>query len=192
MSAIYSKNLIPKFSKKNHPFFIDFSIRNGKKILAVNYHSRLFRGLEVENNYMIHKIQTIKGLDFEKEVPSSFPGKNFYCVLRIKINSLNVSSQSDAATIEWAEGDNSELLKPIIFESANNLRQSEARIIIGVLVNDGEETAGTLSLDFGGAKTNYIIQFVNTDLLMTNMVFNGIPVLYPVPFVGGGLNLGQL
>lgn len=192
MSAIYSKNLTPKITKRVHPFYIDIVNRNNKKYAAVNYHSRLFTRLEIENNYMIHKIQTITGLDFEKEIPGSFPGKNFYCVLKIKIDSLRISNENKAATIEWVEGDQSETLKPVIFDSNDNARQTEARIIIGVLVNDGEATAGTLSPDLGGARTNYIIQFVSTDLIMTNMVVDGIPIVYPVPFIGGGLNLESL
>ncbi len=192
MSAIYSKKLTPNVTKRVHPFYIDFFNKNNKKYLAVNYHSRLFTNLQAENLYAIHKFQTITGLDFEKEVPGSFPGKNFYCVLKIKIESLRISSQDKAATIEWAEGDSNDLLKPVLFDNPEDLKQIEARIIIGVLVNDGEATAGSLSPDLGGSKTSYINQFVNTDLIMTNLVLNGVPIVYPVPFVGGGLNLGNI
>ncbi len=193
MSAIYSKSLTPKDVKKSHPFKIELSLKNGKRYLAVNYHSRLYTGFEIKDEYLIYKQKSIVGLDFKKEVPSSFPGKNFYCVLNIKTQGLQVSNEDKAVSIKWVEDDKSTNdLSPVLFESAQTLNQKEARIILGVLVFDGESTAGSLSPDLGGAKISYISQFVTTDLLMTNMVFNGVPVIYPVPFIGSSLNLESI
>lgn len=193
MSAIYSKSLTPKDIKKSHPFKIEMSSKKGKRYLAVNYHSRLYTGFEIKNEYLIYKQKSIVGLDFKKEVPSSFPGKNFYCVLNIKTQGLQVSNEDKAVSIKWIEDDKSTNdLSPVLFESAQTLNQKEARIILGVLVFDGESTAGTLSPDLGGAKISYISQFVTTDLLMTNMVFNGVPIIYPVPFIGSSLNLESI
>ncbi len=192
MSAIYSKSLTPKDVKKTHPFKIELSLNKGKRYLAVNYHSRLYTGFELKNQYLVHKQKSIKGLDFKKEVASSFPGKNFYCVLNIKINDLQISNDDQAASIKWVVDDKSEDLRPVVFESAEVLNQKEARIILGVLVFDGESTAGTLSPDLGGAKISYISQFVTTDLIMTHMVVDGVPILYPVPFIGSSLNLESI
>jgi hypothetical protein len=192
MSVNYSKSLIPKLVKRSHPFKIDLRASPGKRFLAVNYHSRLYTGFEIQNQYLIYKQKTITGLDFKEQIPSSFPGKNFYCVLNIKINGLQVANEDKAASIKWVQSDSSADLRPVVFESAQTLNQKEARIILGVLVFDGESTAGTLSPDFGGAKLPYISQFVTTDLIMTNMVINGIPIIYPVPFIGSSLNLESI
>jgi hypothetical protein len=193
MSAIYSKALTPKDVKKSHPFKIEMSLNKGKRYLAVNYHSRLYTGFEIKDQYLVYKQKSITGLDFKQKVPPSFPGKNYYCVLNIKIQGLQVSNEDKAVSIKWVEDDKSTNdLSPVLFESAQTLNQKEARIILGVLVFDGESTAGTLSPDLGGAKISYISQFVTTDLLMTNMVFNGVPVIYPVPFIGSSLNLESI
>jgi hypothetical protein len=192
MSAIYSKSLTPKDVKKTHPFKIELSLNKGRRYLAVNYHSRLYTGFELKDQYLVYKQKSIKGLDFKKDVPSSFPGKNFYCVLNIKINDLQISNDDQAVSIKWVVDDKSQDLRPVVFESAEVLNQKEARIILGVLVFDGESTAGTLSPDLGGAKISYISQFVTTDLIMTHMVVDGVPILYPVPFIGSSLNLESI
>lgn len=173
-----------------HPFKIDIG-KDGKKsdgtpqyTLAVNYHSRLYKELTTRDRYLDYTNLTITGLDFVQRVPSSFPGKNYYCVLNIDVSDLSATS----AKIEWVEGDNSQDdLAPVVFTSSDNLRQTKARIIIGVLVSDDEAVAG-LPGNESAVNTSYIMQFVNTNLLMCNMVFNGVPIIYPVPFGGGRLN----
>jgi hypothetical protein len=128
---------------------------------------------------------SITGLDELKGIPGSFPGKNFYCVLEVDIEDFNPTK----AKITWVEGDSKvNDLNPVVFTGTNDLKQVKSRTIIGVYVFDGEATAGTLSPDNGGCKTAYITQFVHTDLMMTYMVFNGVPVVLPVPFIGGRLN----
>jgi hypothetical protein len=164
--------------------------------LAVNYHSRLFKGLgktdkylqwiEVkdEENNSEEYTTTIKGLDEYQKVPETFPDKNFYCVLKVEVEDLNAKS----AEIVWVESDKSvNELQPVTFESTDNLRQVEARLIIGILVSDNEAVAGTPGGN-SAVKSSYILQFINTNLIMCNMVFDGIPVIYPVPFGGGRLN----
>lgn len=172
-----------------HPFKIDFersldSGGNVKYFAAVNYHSRLFTGMGRTDKYLQWLKINITGLDFKKLVPSSFPGDNFYCVLKVTVNNLEATK----AEIIWVSGDKTvNELQPVTFDSSDNLKQTEARIIIGVLVNDREAVAGTTDGP-NEAKVDYVMQFINTNLMMCNMVFNGIPVIYPVPFGGGRLN----
>jgi hypothetical protein len=178
--------LIPRTRTTVHPFRIDL-VRQGKdEFLAVNYHSRLFKGMTLNEEYLsFDQTLSITGLDFLEPVPTSFPGKNFYCVLEVEISNL----QPIKANIVWVEGDSKvDDLNPVVFQSTTDLSQVKSRTIIGIYVFDGEQTAGTLSPDLGGSKTGYITQFVHSDLMICNMVFDGVPVILPVPFVGGRLN----
>lgn len=169
-----------------HPFKIDI-LKDGVKAdgsaqysLAVNYHSGLFRF--VGDNF--ERIN-ITGLDFLKKVPASFPGKNFYCVLKILI----VNSKF-TAKIEWVESDQSEDdLAPIKTEQLDDQqkKQTEARVIIGVLVADDEVIAG-LPGNESAVNTPYILQYINTNLLLTDFCINGFPITYPTPISGGRLN----
>jgi hypothetical protein len=187
---------IPGFGKKvNYPFAISLykvGLRNDGKPsynLAVNYHSHLYSGLKLKENYLDYeriKIEEFSetGLDFLKPVPDDFPGKNFYCVLEININDLKATD----ANIQWVIGDTEEqLLAPVVFEDSENYRQTKARIILGVLVSDRERSPG---LDPTDIRRSYIVQYIYTHLMMCNMVFDGVPVVYPVPFGGGRLNFG--
>lgn len=182
------KNLLPFFNVKNvNPFKIDWKTsKTGdtrKYNFSVNYHSKIYKGITTRGQYLEFDLLTIGGLDVIKEAPSSFPkSKNLYCVLKINISNL----QAQSAKIEWIEGDdNKDDLAPIKFENSENYKQTEARIIIGVAVRDLEASSGLVGDD---VKTVYIIQYVNTNLILSNMVFNGIPVIYPVPISGGRLN----
>lgn len=185
------KNLLPFFGVKNiHPFKIDWKIsKTGgqrKYNFAVNYHSKLYKGTATRGQYLEFDFLNISGLDFIKEAPTSFPNsKNLYCVLKVTISNL----QAQSARIDWIEGDDKQDdLAPIKFEDSQSYKQTEARVIIGVGVRDLEASPG---LRQDNVKTVYIIQYTNTNLIMANMVFNGIPVVYPVPISGGRLNPGS-
>jgi len=177
-----------------HPFKIDIGKKSATKegkpqyTLAVNYHSRLFIGMSKTEKYLQWSKIAIKGLGFSKDVPSSFGAQksaNFYCVLKVTVNNL----QAKKAEIVWVSDDKTvNELQPVTFEGSDNLKQVEARIIIGVLVLDDEAIAGVASDDDTSVNTAYIMQNINTNLLMCNMVFDGVPVIYPVPFAGGRLN----
>ncbi len=172
------------------PFKIDWKVSkiNGQRkyIFAVNYHSKLYKGMSTRGQFLEYDILNIAGLDFIKEAPNSFPvSKNYYCVLKVKVSNL----QAQSAEITWVEGDQrDDDLAPIKFEDSQNYKQTEARVIIGAAVRDLEASPG---LKNDVIKTVYIIQYVNTNLIMANMVFNGIPVIYPVPIPGGRLNPGS-
>lgn len=187
---MYNRSIIPTFRvTRSHPFKIDI-LKDGSKddgtpqySLAVSFHSRLFTGLTQTEEFLQYNQIDISGIDTLQKVPPSFPGKNYYCILNIKINNL----QATSAKIEWVSDDASvDALQPIKFQSSQDKKQTEARIIIGVLVDDDEVIAGTPSE--GRINTSYIIQNINTNLILCNMVFDGIPVLYPVPFAGGRQN----
>jgi hypothetical protein len=176
-----------------HPFKIDIK-KDGSNsdgtpqyVLAVNYHSRLFTGMSFTNeggSFLQWQKINITGLDFNQKVPSTFPGENYYCVLKITVSNLEATE----AEIVWVSNDKTvDDLQPVKFESSDNLRQTEARIIIGVFVFDDEVLAG-LPGGESAVNTAYIMQFINTNLIMCNMVFDGVPVIYPVPFAGGRLN----
>jgi len=156
--------------------------------LAVNYHSRLFTGMSFTNDggsFLQWQKINITGLDYDQKVPDTFPGKNYYCVLKVTVANL----QANEAEIIWVSDDNTvNELQPVTFESNDNLKQIEARIIIAVLVSDDEALAGTSNKNGGAVNTAYVMQFINTNLIMCNMVFDGVPVIYPVPFAGGRLN----
>jgi hypothetical protein len=188
----YNKIGIPKPPglDRTHPFKIDIAKKKGDTIgkpkytLAVNYHSRLFTGMGRTGKYLQWIKIPITGLDFVQNVPDSFPGENYYCVLKVTVNNLNPES----AEIIWISSDKTvNELQPVTFEGGDNLKQTEARIIIGVFVSDDEAAAG-LPGNESAVNTAYIMQFINTNLLMCNMIFDGIPVIYPVPFGGGRLN----
>jgi hypothetical protein len=181
----------PPFPKA-HPFKIDLGKLKSspgsppKFTLSVNYHSGLFDGFQREGDFVNFKRVSITGLDFPEQVPGSFPGKNFYCVLKITfVNGLISKSE-----IVWIESDESqEDLDPIKITTSDNglSSQSEARVIIGVLINDDEVIAG---LPGGGSAVNtpYILQYINTNLVITDFCVNGLSVKYPIPMSGGRLN----
>jgi hypothetical protein len=191
----YSRIAVPRVKiTQVHPFKIDI-LKDGsrsdgtpKLFLAVNYHSRIYSGMSKTGKYLqwsrVPGTETsISGTDLKQEVPSTFPSQNYYCVLKITVNDL----QATKAEIIWVSNDKSvNDLQPITFQDGSNLKQTEARIIIGVLVSDDESVAGTPPE--GRINTPYIMQFINTNLIMCNMVFDGTPVVYPVPFGGGRLN----
>jgi hypothetical protein len=186
-----TKNLLPFVGLKHvHPFKIDWRItkKGGQRTynFAVNYHSKIYRGTSNRGQFLEFDILPISGLDFIKEAPSGFPqSRNLYCVLTVRVSNL----QAQSAKIEWILGDDQQdELAPIKFEDTENYKQTEARVIIGVAVRDLEASPGLVN---DTVKTVYIIQYVNTNLIMANMVFNGVPVTYPVPISGGRLNPGS-
>jgi hypothetical protein len=196
MSSFNKIGITRPTAGQTHPFKIDIGKKGSKSdgtptyTLAVNYHSRLYGPLKLANDKLQYEKIAIKefgedGIDFAKEVPNSFPGKNFYCVLEMDISNLKVTPP---AKIVWVSSDQSEAeLAPVVFEGSDNLKQTKARVIIGVFVADDEAIAGLPGND-SAVNTAYIMQFVNTNLIMCNMVFDGIPIVYPVPFAGGRLN----
>jgi hypothetical protein len=183
---MFEKKINPSFKKAVHPFQIDVTQKKDEISVAVAYHSGLFKPMSISQGRLKYNRIEIIGLDENKSFSKKLAAdENHYVVLIVKINNL----QAESAEVKIIEGDTSEEeLDPVKFDSEDSLKQTEARVILGVIVHDGGQYAGTLSVDIGGIETYYLIQFVNTNLIMANMVMDGIPIAYPVPISGGRLN----
>lgn len=174
-----------------HPFQFIFTTRKEKPdddkesyYLAVVYYSSLYKSFKLEDKFgKFSDPVEIKGLNEYKKI-DSFPQKKIYCVLEIPVKNLDIDS-SGKIQIQWVEGEDEEKLAPIEFESSENLRQTKARIIIGVLLSDKNEVPKMTDEEENQQDTEYVVQYVNTNLLMINTLVNGTPVIYPVPFSGG-------
>jgi hypothetical protein len=183
---MFDKKINPSFKKVVSPFQVDVISLKTEVRMAIAYHSSLFTGMSLQGGRLSYDKIKISGLDFNKSVAkNAAKSKNHYAVLSVKISNLTAQS----AQVKWVEGDaNAEELDPVKFDSGDSLKQTEARVILAALVHDGEQFAGTLAVSGGGVETFYIIQYVNTNLIMANMVMDGIPIVYPVPISGGRLN----
>ena len=157
--------------------------------VSLNWHSKLYNGFKVPQNggaqFLTFQKNKIDNLNFLFDVPKDIYAKQYYyCLLDVNITDLRVTS----AKIKFVMGNGSDQLHPIAFESASNLRQIAARVILGVVVSDNKYTPANAlvpsSDDAPPADSVYVLQYVHSNLLMTNMVSNGVPVVYPVPFLG--------
>jgi hypothetical protein len=190
----FSKIAVSNNVRIIHPFKVDISKKksagNSKPefTLAVNYHSKLYRGFKSDNQngaFFSYDLIAIKGLDFPLTVPNDFPSKNIYCILEIDVSNLSPRSPTIKLVPDSNPGGFTPELQPIVLQDSQNLRQTKARIIIATFVADDESFAG---LPPNGVNTPYIIQHVNTNLILCNFVINGVSVIYPVPIAGGKLN----
>jgi|694.fasta_scaffold00095_103 hypothetical protein len=177
------KKLTPTVSFASHPFQIHFERPDNVNIkAAISYHSSLYVGMEQSGALLKYKKLAISGLDVQTSfATASLDQKSAYAVLKVTINDYRAVK----ANIEWIKDENEDSLAPIKFVNENTLKQSEARVIIGGIIFDTEQKAG---LPSDGIKTAYVHQLVSSHLIMANMVFNGIPVVYPVPICGGKNN----
>lgn len=173
------KKLVPTYHYASHPFQIQTEKPDNVNIkAAVSYHSSLYSGMEQAGALLKYKKLSITGLDFQSSFSvKELETKKAYAILKVIINDYKAVS----AKVEWIKDLNEDSLAPIKFANENTLKQSEARVIIGGLFNDEEQKAGLGP----GINTVYVHQYISTHLIMANMVFNGVPVVYPVPISGG-------
>lgn len=144
---------------------------------AVAYHSELLKNTFANNvSYLSFEKQSITGLDTFVVIPDPST-KNVYVTLDMKVSNLTITS---AKINQYQEGDSG--LAPFSF--SNGFDQNFAQVILGIIVNDTEFEAGTT----GDNQTAYVIQKVFTDLIITNLVVNNLPVVTAVPFTGAPLN----
>lgn len=155
---------------------------------SLNFHSKLYTGFKSAKNggdqFLTFEKIKINNLNFLFDVPSEiYAKKYYYCILDVLVTNLRATS----AQIKFEMGNGSDKLHPIAFESPSNLKQIAARVILGVIVRDNKYTAANALISSDNAEpidSTYVLQYVNSNLLMTNMVLNGVPVVYPVPFLG--------
>jgi hypothetical protein len=163
---------------------------------ALNFHSKLYDSFKVPSDggeqYLTIKKIKINNLSFEQEIPALFYDERYYyCILEVEVSDLKAVS----STIKFVLG-NKKLteLYPIVFQSADNLRQTKARVILAIVAYDDKDAATNALITNNNNQSipnsnAYVIQCVQSNLLMTNMVFNGVPVVYPVPFPGSTTSL---
>jgi hypothetical protein len=158
----------------------------------LNWHSALYDNMvpteTLGKKYLNFKKITIRNLNFSEELGEElYKEKYIYCVLKIPIDNFTVKPPAEIVFVPQSEPED---LVPIAFESEENLKQIEARIIVAVIAYDDKAVAETeFAFDKKSGSRNisdsvYVIQCVQSNLIMTNMVFNGVPVLYPAPFGG--------
>lgn len=162
---------------------------------SLNWHSALYTTIKEPDKagkeYLKFQKIKISNLDFREKVDDGIYEKNYYyCILNVTVENLSVKE----AKIEFELGneDPTKIL-PIKFESAENLRQKEARVILAAIAYDDKyipANAQISAIDDDSKKNSlYIVQYVHSNLLMTNMICKGIPVIYPVPFPGAPTSL---
>lgn len=146
--------------------------------VAVSYHSQLLKNTFTKNEgYFSFQKQNITGLDQFQIIPPP-ESKNVYVVLNCGVSNLTVTSADIDFIQEGQPG-----LAPITIDP-ESLDQTFAQVVLGIIVDDAEATPGEIS----DGQTTYVIQKVFTDLIVTNLVINNIPVIMPVPFGGGPIN----
>jgi hypothetical protein len=174
-----SKQLVPTPIIPSFPFqvFITKDYIDNQLIYnaAVHFNSKL-----LSINFFDDGFIPIKGLDQIKQIPeSTIKQKSVHCILEVKIESLYPRS----AKINWVEGENEKETKFIEF--GNNYIQKFARVTIASLYYDKYATPGFSSkVGEDGSPSVYVYQQVNTNLVMSNMILDTVPVVYPVPFGG--------
>lgn len=181
-----------------HPFKLDvlqgpIDQSTGKPTYktSLNWHSALYESVtepdKAGKEYLKFKKIKISNLDFEQEVKNEIYQKQYcYCILNVTIE--NLSPKEAKIIFEMGNQDPSKLL-PIKFESAENFNQKEARVILAAIAYDNKYIPANAQISSNSkdqSKKNslYVIQYVHSNLLMTNMVLMGTPVVYPVPFPG--------
>jgi hypothetical protein len=177
-----------------HPFKLELKSSNQqdsegrpKYQISLNWHSKLYTGFKSAQNggdqFLTFEKIKISNLNFSFDVPNDiYEKKYYYCILDVLVTNLRATS----AQIKFEMGNGSDKLHPIAFESPVNQRQIAARVILGAVVNDDKYTPANALVTSEGPTINstYVLQYVHSNLLMTNMVLNGVPVVYPVPFLG--------
>jgi hypothetical protein len=147
---------------------------------AVHYNSKLYRPLSLSEKYLKYSKINITGLDQIKKFPESKIKQNgVHCLLELKINQLSAKS----AEIKWVEEKLSDKnSSPIELNSPEERDQITARVMIASILYDKYKIPGVTSAnDVPGV---YIYQYINSNLILANMIFNGVPVVFPVPFAG--------
>lgn len=177
------KILTPNVIIPSFPFqiFLTKEVKENttKYVAAIHYHSRLYKPLKFKNSSLVYEILTISGLSEKKSFSKDeIKKEGIHCVLEIDVKDLEPKS----AKINWVIGRKEKDADPIEVDSADNRNQTKARVIIGSILKDKYSIPGVT--DKSDFEDIYFFQHINTHLIIANMVFDGIPVLYPVSFAG--------
>lgn len=160
-----------QFSKYTHPFNIKYnSIENSQYEAFIYKNSYVYLPPKSASGEITQL--SISKLDAKKKFSLEQASDGLYAVLKIDVQSL----QAQSASIEWqtpAQG-----VKSLELDSQKN--QASASIILGVIRSDQNYLGSSSS----GPSSLYVDQNINTNLIIANMVFNGVPVIFPVPFPG--------
>lgn len=148
---------------------------------AVAYHSELLKNTFTDNTtYLSFQKQVIDPSTLDNYIIIPDPtAKNVYITLDMKVSNLTVTSAKINFYVEGSSG-----LAPFSF--GENYNQTDAQVILGIIVNDAESQAGTTG--GGDNQTTYVVQKVFTDLIIANLIINSVPVITAVPFTGGPIN----
>lgn len=166
-----------------HPFKVFLkSTKVGNSFLyscAVAYHSTLFKNTFTDQTeYFEYQKLPIVGLDEYTTIPDPTK-KNVYVTLDIGVSNLTPTEANINFLPEGSKG-----LAPFSF--SENYEQNFAQSVIAVIVNDSESQAGTSG--GGDDQTTYIVQKIFSDLIITNLIINNVPVIAAVPCWGGSIN----
>jgi hypothetical protein len=179
-----SIQLTPSPIIPSYPFLVHISKNyEGSKLVyegAVHYNSKLYRPLTQDNKYLKYSRVSITGLDLIKKLSEDEIKKDgAHCILEIKISTLSPKS----AEIKWITTKlNDQNASPIEFNSKEERDQIIARVMIASVLYDKYQIPGVTSeTDSPGI---YVYQYIQSNLILANMIFNGVPVVYPVPFAG--------
>jgi hypothetical protein len=155
-------------NKYIHPFKIDYKSDATTVSAAINFNSFLYTSPSSSNGkfskFAIKDLTTIKTFTINS---LSNP---MYAILEIGVQSLKPQS----ASIVWSSN-----IKIEAVELDSNKSQTKARILIGGIKYDDKYTSLFKS---DGINLVYVEQLINTNLILANMLFNGIPCVLPVPF----------
>jgi hypothetical protein len=170
----FAQKLSPSFLPENHPFKIYSRRLPGSQVeIYVTEFSTVYYFDSSSSGSVNFKKLTISGLESPKTFGIS--GLPMYVILKVPISNLRPQS----ASIEFKNSINeSEFIK------IGGYKQSEANVVLGCVRCD---TVGAV-LPKATQKTLYCHQAVSSNLIISNMVINSIPVVYPVPFTGAAIN----
>jgi hypothetical protein len=167
-----NNTLIPNSQNNTHPFKISYKYEAGGNI-SVSIRSESFLYSPPTSVGGSFSKININALDTNKSFSrNSISGQPINCILELKVQSLQVQS----ANIVWSQGGN-----PQTLEFGSGMDQKAARILIASIRNDSKYNLGTIS---AGLSSLYIDQMLSSNLIVANMVFNSVPVIFPVPFCG--------
>ena len=161
-----------QFNKYTHPFKIDYKVEESNNVSVGIYPNSTLYTSPKSSSEKFAKLP-IKDLTTIKKFSIGSLSNPMYAVLEIVVQSL----QPQSASIVWSASTSD----PAV-ELDTNKNQKKARVLIGSIRKDNKYTSLTdTSLDLNSV---YVEQLVSMNLILANMLFNGVPCILPAPFAG--------